>query len=261
MGIKLWENNIPFITPGADNPNTMQTYFIDTDTPLPCVVVLPGGGYRNRARHEGAPIAEFFNGQGFHAVVVDYRVAPNRFPAGLSDVQRAIKILRCRSDEWRIAPDRIVICGFSAGGHLAASSILYADMTPDGVKDETDSANCIPNGAILGYPVISLNSDFGHEGSGKNLLGEENYDKEKTEHYLPAKVTQKTPPVFMWHTSDDPVVNVKNSLTFATALRDHNIPFEMHIFPHGPHGTGLAEDHPDAKQWKILAAEWIKRNV
>lgn len=262
MVIKLWEGTIPYFDSNADTPNTMRTFFLDTDEVLPCVVVLPGGAYRGRAAHEGDPVAEYFNSQGFHSVVVDYRVAPNRFPAGLCDVQRALRILRAHAEEWHIDQNRIVVCGFSAGGHLAASSVLYDDLYKDKVEpDDADAMSHLPNGAILCYPVISVDSEFGHVGSGINLFGEQVYEETKGDLCLAKYVTDKTPPVFLWHTSDDAGVNVKNSLIFGAALRDHGIKFEMHIFPHGPHGIGLANDYPDSKQWKSLAADWIRRNV
>ena len=260
MQLKIWEGNIPYYNAQADTPNLMTTYFLDTAELLPCVVVLPGGGYSGRARHEAGPIAEFFNTQGFHAVVVEYRVSPNRFPSALADVQRAVRILRANADEWRIDPTKIVTCGFSAGGHLAASSVLYSDVyASEQEADDVDRMPHLPNGAILGYPVISVEAEFGHVGSGRNLLGEQ-YEEKKADFCLADHVTDGTPTVFLWHTSDDAGVNVKNSLTFAASLRDHNIPFELHVFPHGPHGIGLAESYPDAKQWKTLAADWIRRS-
>jgi acetyl esterase/lipase len=262
MEIKLWEGTIPCFVAEADTPNTMRTFLLDTDKSLPCVVVLPGGGYRGRAAHEGDPVAQYFNSQGFHSVVVDYRVAPNRFPAGLCDVQRAVRILRANAEEWHVDPNRIVVCGFSAGGHLAASSILYDDLYKGKTEsDAADELSHLPNGAILCYPVVSVDSDFGHVGSGINLLGEQAYEAAKDDFFLAKHVSDKTPPVFIWHTSDDAGVNVKNSLAFGESLRDHGIKFEMHIFPHGPHGIGLANDYPDATQWKNLAADWIRRNV
>ena len=262
MKLSIWKNTVPFYLENADTPNSFDTFFIDTDEKLPCVVVLPGGGYCNRAAHEGTPIAEFFNSKGLHAVVVNYRVAPNRFPSGLADVQRVVRILRHNAKEWNIDPDRIVTCGFSAGGHLTASSILYGDVYSDAdvEMDEADTFSHIPNGAILCYPVISVENDFGHVGSGKNLLGEK-YDSEKKNFFLAPLITEKTPKVFLWHTSDDASVNVKNSLVFGEHLRDCNIPFEMHIYPHGKHGLGLALDKPDACAWAHLAADWIKRNI
>ena len=259
MDIKLWNENIPCFDAEFETPNVMTTFFIETDKPLPCVVVMPGGGYRRRVRHEAEPIAEFFNSRGFHAVIVEYRVAPNRFPSGLCDAQRAVRILRYNAEKWQIDPNRIVVCGFSAGGHLAASSLVYPEAYEP--SDEIDEMSHIPSGGILCYPVISVEEDFGHVGSGKNLIGADRYEEEKSRHSVNNKVSDKAPPVFMWHTSDDGEVNVKNSLTFASALRDNGIPFEMHIFPKGKHGLGLATDRADVGQWTILAADWIERNV
>lgn len=262
MTVKLWNEKIPHYDPEADTPDQMKLFLLDANEKLPCIVVLPGGGYRGRAKHEGDPIAEFFNSQGFHSVVVDYRVAPNRFPAALSDVQRAVRTLRYRADEWNIDPKRIVVCGFSAGGHLAASSLLYSDVySEQAERDGADNMDHIPNGAILCYPVISVDSDFGNVITGKNLLGDEVYETEKQKFFLSQYVTDKTPQVYMWHTSDDEGVNVKNSLSFAAALRDHGVRFEMHIYPHGPHGLGLAQSYPDVSEWAALAADWVKRNI
>lgn len=259
--IPLWDGDIPYFTPGADTPNSMDAYWIDTDKPLPCIVVLPGGGYSMRADHEGEPIARHFNSRGIHAVVVNYRVAPNRFPAALADAQQAVRLLRANAAQWRIDPRRIVTLGFSAGGHLAASTLTLEDVTPAGRPDDAVSReDCLPNGGILCYPVISLEESFGHVGSGENLLGE-NYRYASHYFSLQNRVTGQTPKAFLWHTSDDGSVNVKNSLFFGAALRDAGIPFEMHIYPHGSHGLGLAPDFPDVRQWADQAADWVERNI
>jgi len=262
MQIKLWEKEIPYFNPDADTPNSMDTYFIDTDKPLPCIVVLPGGGYGGRAYHEGEPIARHFNGRGMHAVVVNYRVSPNHFPAPLADAQRAVKLLRANAEAWKIDPEKIVTLGFSAGGHLAASTITLEDVTcPEGWNpDEADAQCCLPNGAILCYAALSFMKEYGNPGCGENLLGE--YAPYTADYFsLQNRVDEKTPKAFLWHTSDDPVVNVKNPLHFGAALRDYGIPFEMHIYPHGRHGIGLAEEFPDAVAWTQLAAEWVWRNI
>lgn len=262
MDIKLWENEVPYLTEGAETPNVLHTYLIPTDQPLPCVVVFAGGGYHFRAPHEAEPIAKYFNSRGLQAVTVDYRVAPNRYPAGLADAQRAVKLVRHHAAEWGIDPRRIVTCGFSAGGHLTASTILYPDQSLAGhTPDAADSEDPMPNGAILCYPVISVGAEFGHVGSGINLLGQETYDTDHEAYDLQRKITDKTPPVFLWHTSDDSCVNVKNSLVFCEALRDHHVPFELHVYPHGSHGLGLAEGKPDISGWSALAADWVLRNI
>lgn len=262
MKLNLWNEKIPYYNSEMDTPNSMTTFLLETDQKLPCVVVLPGGGYHVRAPHEGDPVAEFFNGRGMHAVVVDYRVAPNRFPTGLCDAQRAIRLIRANAEAWGVDTDRIVTLGFSAGGHLAASTLLYNDQLPaEWDRDGIDLLSCKPNGGVLCYPVISVESEFGHVGSGKNLLGEDVYAEKCKDFALQNKVTAETPKAFLWHTSDDATVNVKNSLVFGTALRENGIPFEMHIYPAGRHGLGLASDKPDIKGWADLAADWIERNI
>lgn len=259
MQVKLWENEIPFMNEGADVPNYMTLYSVCTHTPAPCVVIYPGGGYSHRAEHEGRPIAEYLNSRGIHAVVVEYRVSPNHHPAPLADAQRAVKLVRARAKEWYIDPDKIITLGFSAGGHLAASTITLPDVDT-GINDDIAKQSSLPNGAILCYPVISVIDDFGHVGSGKNLLG----DKCETdgEYFsLQNRVNEKTPQVFLWHTSDDQAVNVKNSLVFGEKLRDLGIPFEMHIFPRGKHGLGMASLTTDVSKWAGLAADWIIKNI
>ena len=259
--MKLWNNAIPYLNPDADTPNLLKTFLIETDEPRPCVVVLPGGAYKGRAAHEDEPIAEFFNKRGLHAVVVEYRVSPNCHPAPLADAQRAIRIIRANAKAWNVDPSKIVTCGFSAGGHLCASTILYPDVYSDAYPaDEIDQENHMPNGAILCYPVISVTDEYGHVGSGKNLLGDR-YEEEKDAFCLDQYINEQTPPVFLWHTSEDQAVDVKNSLIFAQKLRENRVPFELHVFPRGKHGLGLAESYPDVKQWADLAADWVLRNI
>jgi acetyl esterase/lipase len=261
MKLKLWSKEIPYFDAGADTPNSMTAYLIETEKPLPCIVIYPGGGYGMRAYHEGEPVAQFFNSKGMHAVVVDYRVAPNRFPAPLADAQRAIKLVRQHSAEWKVDPEKVVTLGFSAGGHLAASTVVLDDVTLHGhTPDETDKYSALPNGAILCYPVISIKNDHGHIGSGKNLLGDK-YIYQQDYFSLQNRVTTKTPKCFLWHTSDDAGVNVKNSLIFAEKLRENGIPFEMHIYPHGAHGLGLATKTEDVRKWADQAADWVWRNI
>ena len=262
MDLKIWDGEIPYFLPDATTPNLFHTYFLPTEQPLPCVVVLPGGGYGGHSPQEGVPIAEFFNSRGMHAVVVKYRVSPNRHPAPLADVQRVIRLIRHFAKEWMIDPNRIVTCGFSAGGHLAASTILFPDAYTNAISaDAIDQEDCTPNGAILGYPVISVEEGYGHIGSGKRLLGEERYAIEQARFSLAQYVTPQTPKVFLWHTSNDAVVNVKNSLIFAEHLRDAGVEFELHVYPHGYHGLGLALDRPDVRTWAPHAADWILKNL
>lgn len=256
---KLWENEIPFTTEGAETPNLLKFYPAPTHHKVPCIIVCPGGGYAGRARHEADPIAEYFVSRGLHAAVVEYRVKPNVHPAPLADAQRAVKIIRAKAKDLYVDPDKIITLGFSAGGHLAASTAVFDDVDV-GIKDEYSDIPANVNAAILCYPVIDVDSEIGHTGSGKNLLGDR-YEAEKGDFCLQHKVSDKTPPIFIWHTSNDSVVNVRNSLEFGAELRKHNIKFEMHIFPDGPHGLGLALHKEDASKWASLAADWVIRNI
>ena len=256
----LWDATIPHSTPDADVPNRMTRFSAPGSELKPAVVVLPGGGYVGRTAHEGVPIAEFYQSQGFHAFVVDYRIAPHRFPAALSDVQRAIRLIRRNAADWCVDPQRIFVCGFSAGGHLAASAAILADDV-SAVGDAADAFDFRPNGAVLGYPVISGMEAHGHTGSHQNLLGER-FAAECEPLSLQNRVDSHTPPCFIWHTAADAVVPVVHSLVLAEALAKQKIPYELHIFPHGYHGLGLALDDPayaDVARWAGWSADWIRR--
>ena len=240
----------------------MTPYLLPGDKVRGCVIVLPGGGYSNRARHEAGPIAERFNSQGFHAFVVEYRVAPYRFPAPQEDALRAIKVVRAHAAEWKIKPDKIAILGFSAGGHLACSAGVFYDKVKADNGDECDAVSARPDAEILCYPVISGDPACGHMGSFTNLLGPDVPQAEYLKYSCERLVTEQTPPAFLWHTAEDNCVPVKNSLDYALALKKFNIPFGLHVFPFGSHGLGLAENNPkltDVTVWPELAGTWLKK--
>lgn len=272
--IKLWdEGNAPYSTLDGEasnvpegflalGDNVMRGYLASGDKPLPAVVVFPGGGYWGRARHEADPIAQYFLSQGMNAFVVEYRVKPHRHPAPLADAQRAIKLIRKNAKAWNVDTDRIVAVGFSAGGHLAASCGVLDDVTREREgADEIDEMCARPNGMILCYPVIHMFDDFGHPGSARNLCGNDVSDEMREYLSLENRVSADTPPAFIWHTSDDATVNVKNSLVFGERLRDNGVPFEMHVYPRGKHGLGIGLNNAELPYLTELAAEWIWRNV
>lgn len=261
--LKLWdEANIPYVTDGAEIPNTMRGYLAKTDKPTTTVLAIPGGGYWCRAPYEGDPIAEYFRDKGMNGFTVDYRVKPHKHPAPLADAQRAIKLIRKNAKEWNVDTDRIVVIGFSAGGHLAASCGVLDDVTVSREgADEVDRESARVNGMVLCYPVIHMFDDFGHPGSPKNLCGDDVSDEMREYLSLENRVSADTPPAFIWHTSDDACVNVKNSLVFGERLRDNGVPFEMHIYPHGPHGLSIGLDNDTLPYLPELIIDWIKRNI
>jgi len=220
------------------------------------VLVLPGGGYCNRAQHEGGPIAEKFNAAGINAFVLQYRVVPAQHPAPVADAARALRIIRGGAKRWNLDPDKIAICGFSAGGHLAGSLGVHFDKpfcAPQAFEAPVSSR---PDALILCYPVIS-SGEFAHRGSFVNLLGEDAPDDALELMALERNVTAQTPPTFLWHTASDTCVPVENSLLFASALNAKKVPFELHVYPEGNHGLGLAEQQPHVATWAELCSEWL----
>jgi acetyl esterase/lipase len=240
----LWDGPAPADAGDGFRP-WLERYPAPAGQPRGAVLVCPGGGYGGRAPHEAEPIARRFNEAGLHGFVVHYRVAPHRHPAPLSDVARAIRLIREHAPEWSVDPARIAVCGFSAGGHLAASA---GTLCPDEASR--------PDALILCYPVLS-SGPYGHRGSFENLLGPDPSPEALRAVSLELQVTGRTPPAFMWHTADDAAVPVENSLLFAQALRAHRVPFELHVYPSGEHGLGLAPDRPRIATWSALCAGWL----
>jgi acetyl esterase/lipase len=237
----------------ADKP-TIAIYIAGSPAPTsPAVVVCPGGGYGALAMdHEGKQIADWLNARGIAAFVLKYRLGPRyRHPAMLDDVQQAIRAVRSRAKEFGVAPDRIGVWGFSAGGHLASSAATHF-ATVDGVSSR-------PDFAILAYPVITLTDEpFVHKGSRKNLLGEAPDPELVRQMSSELQVTPETPPVFLFHTNGDTGVPAENSVLFYLALRKAGVPAEMHIFEKGRHGLGLAQADPALKQWPTLLENWFR---
>lgn len=255
--LPLWPGAPPNETHNDGFTPTLTTFLLSDNETHGAVLVVPGGGYGGRADHEREPIARRFNEAGFHAFVVDYRVAPHRNPEPLQDAARAVRLIRSRAADWRVRPDKIAVLGFSAGGHLTASLGVFFDHGDPNSDDPVARLSSRPDALVLCYPVIS-SGQFGHRGSFDNLLGPEATDADREKMSLEKHVRDDSPPAFLWSTSDDPVVPVENSLLFAAALREKAIPFEMHIYPHGPHGLGLAPDDPHIATWHTLAAEWLR---
>jgi acetyl esterase/lipase len=215
------------------------------------VVVCPGGGYQGLAMdHQGKQVAQWLNGYGVSAFVLKYRLGPRyHHPAMMQDVQQAMRMVRSRAAEFKVRPDRIGVWGFSAGGHLASTAATHFE-TKDGVSSR-------PDFAILAYPVITM-KEFTHQGSRRNLLGD-NPDPALVDMMSnETQVTAQTPPTFIFFTSDDGAVPVQNGIMFYEALRKAGVPAEMHIFRSGPHGVGLAPDDPDLSWWPKLLAEWMR---
>lgn len=223
------------------------------------IVVCPGGGYGGLAiDHEGQQVGEFLRSHGITAFVLKYRLSPYRHPIPLNDVSRAIRYVRAHAADWKIAPNRIGVMGFSAGGHLASTVSTHFDAGKPESADLIERQSSRPDFSILCYPVISLTEPFRHSGSAKNLLGE-NPDPELLKNLSNEKqVTEKTPPTFIFHTQEDSGVPPQNALAYYSALVEKKVPAELHIYQFGAHGVGLAIGDPVLTTWKERLIGWLQ---
>ncbi len=256
---------IPISYEGYNGSATCETFFFKDSPEIvikkrPLILICPGGGYEFLSDREGESIAFKFNSFGYHAAVIYYSIAPVTYPTQLLEVSAAVKYFKDHAEEYHIDPDRIAIYGASAGGHAAAdyATGYFRDEVTSVLKVSSDYLK--PAGMILAYPVIT-SGPFAHRGSFDNLLGELKNDKKMLEYLsIENRITKETPPAFIWHTFPDGCVPVENSLLLAEAMKKENIPFELHIFPSGDHGLGLADEitlSPNRTEINKGAAQWI----
>jgi acetyl esterase/lipase len=262
--LPLWPNGAPGAlgTEATDKP-TLTPYLVPEGKGTgSAVVVFPGGGYQHLAMdHEGDQIARWLNSLGVAAFVVQYRLGPRyHHPVMMQDAQRAIRYVRSHAAEYRVVPAQIGVWGFSAGGHLASTTGTHFDAGDAQAADPIDRASSRPDFLILGYPVITMNEQFTHKGSRQNLLGANPDPKLVDEMSGELQVTARTPPTFLFHTTDDNVVPVENSVMFYMALRKAGVPAELHIYQHGPHGVGLASTDAAMSSWPARLADWLRLN-
>lgn len=255
--LPIWPDTPPAFDPAYGQPvPTLAPYLAPGDGPRGAVVVLPGGGYARKAPHEAEPIALWLNSLGISAFVLDYRVAPYRAPIPLLDARRAIQFIRSKAAEWLVDPRRVGILGFSAGGHLAAACGTHFEPLP-GPDDAVAQASFRPDALVLCYPVISFGEHI-HLGSIENLLGPNPAGNLRVAYSTEKQVSPQTPPTFLWHTADDQSVPVEHSLLFSQALSACRVPFELHVYPSGRHGLGLATGHPAISVWTQSCARWLQ---
>lgn len=232
--------------------------------PRPVVVVFPGGAYVMTSDREAEPVADCYKAAGYEVFVVRYTVAPNCHEINpLLDAAQSIVYIRRHAEEFHIDPNKIAVCGFSAGGHLAAyiSTCYNDERVLSALGIEKDEAR--PNATILCYPVIS-GSYHPHFDSIKYLLSKEEPSEEEIERVtLENRVTENTPPTFIWSTANDNGVPVENSLVYATSLSAHKVKFELHIFPKGLHGLSTSRPNVcwDENARDILVLPYISRWV
>ena len=230
------------------------------DTKRAAVIILPGGSYRGLSIvKEGHDVARAFNDLGVTAFVLKYRTPSERYMVDktrgpLQDAQQAIRRVRARADEWRIDRSRIGVVGFSAGGHLAATTGTQFDQP---VLPDWRSANLRPDFLILVYPVISFSDELAHQGSREQLLGAAPAPDLIKRYSNELNVTARTPPTFLVHAADDTTVAVGNSMRFAEALQAQHVAVELLVYPAGGHGFGL-NNATTRDRWFDRCAQWLE---
>jgi acetyl esterase/lipase len=169
---------------------------------------------------------------------------------------RAMRLMRSQADSLNVDPDKIGIIGFSAGGHLSATVATQPNLYKDPEDNLSATISARPNKVMLGYPVISF-EEYGHMGSVKNLLGDNPSPDMLRQLSNQKQFTAENPPAFIFHTADDEVVPVQNSLFFAEACIRNKVSTSMHIYPHGKHGVGLALTIPALSGWSEILLKWL----
>ncbi len=259
---------------GMEAVGNLYTYFLDSSIEMrpnekrPVILMCPGGGYEMTSDREAEPMAMQFLARGYHVAILRYSVCPVRYPAALLQVAESVLYLKEHADEYHIDPEKIVVQGCSAGGHLAANYGI-AWNSPFLTKlmgMENDPERLCVAGLLLCYPVIT-SGEKAHEESFRNLLGEQ-YEEKKEELSLENQVTPDTPPTFLWHTATDETVPVENSLYFFQSCLQQGVSAELHIYPVGGHGLSLANEETcrangigvqkECQSWIGLAQTWLE---
>lgn len=268
--VPLWAAGAPGAL-GTDPVKDVPTLTVFLPSPQlatgAAMIVCPGGGYAHLAAHEGKDYAIWLNQRGIAGLVLKYRLgsAGYRHPAMMEDIQRAVRLARFHADDWKLNADLIGVMGSSAGGHLAATAMTHFDAGDPSAADPIDRLSCRPDAGVLCYPVITM-GEKAHSGSRENLLGKNPSAELVTLLSDELQVTKDTPPCFIWSTADDRTVPIENSLLFAEALANNKVPFEIHIYPHGPHGQGLGIHNYDPATsdptrllpWTHELDKWLK---
>jgi acetyl esterase/lipase len=264
--ILLWEGGAPGAvgTLPEDKPH-LEFFGASPDAKLKdglrtAVIVCPGGGYRSLAYDkEGTRIAEWLNTQGITAFVLTYRLTPRyHYPAPILDGERAVRWVRAHAQEYGVAPTRIGVWGFSAGGHLVGILGTHFDAGKPDASDPVDRVSDRPDFAISSYGGLTLDPQVAKPGAMSNLLGE-NAPASLVEDMSPEKhVTKDTPPYFLYATQTDQSVPVLSSVVFYQALTKAGVPAEMHLFERGPHGTALGGSYPALSVWPGMLKNWMR---
>ena len=262
-------------TPGYDDRDPLQPepslIFVpgqNTEEKRGTIIVSCGGGFETRTGCEGFNVAEYFSRHGFNTAILTYRLKPYGRKDALLDIQRAIRMIRSKKEEFGVT-DKVVCMGFSAGGMLSGNAATHFDLGDPQAQDPVERESCRPDGAVLGYGAFAfagLPGGFFVDPFSSTIRNPFFADKEELFYYSPeVNITRETPPFFIWQTnSDDP----RHSFTLGQALTAAGIPFEMHLFPEGVHGLALADGRndlgmnvPQTAKWAELCTGWLDKII
>jgi acetyl esterase/lipase len=227
------------------------------------VVVAPGGAYIHLASNlEGRQVADWFTARGVTAFVLKYRLgAKYLYPIPLEDAQRAVRLVRSMADKYGFQPDRIGFVGFSAGGHLAATTGTLFDSGKPDASDPVERLSDRPDFLILGYPWLNAMQPSGHFISYCSVIKSvpPQTCTEVEQKYTPSlHVTAQTPTTFIYSTTDDRTVPISASVDFYRALIAAGVPAELHIFRQGVHGSGMGAGQAALDLWPVLLEQWMR---
>ncbi len=234
----------------------------------PAVIICPGGGYEHVSEREAEPVAVQFNAMGYHAFVLNYSVkGEGIYPAPMLELAKAVLTVRENAENWHIDKNKVLVCGFSAGGHLAAylGTCYEEDYLSEAFQVTSEALR--PDGIILSYPVIT-SGEYAHRESFENLLGDR-YQELVESVSLEKRVTKNTPKTFLWTTMTDDTVPVENSLMLISAYRKEGVSMEAHLFPAGRHGMSICTEETSVKSdksdineacqaWIPLVRKWME---
>ena len=253
--IVLWPNGAPGALGNTAKDIPTLTPYLSTKANGAAMLLIPGGSYSGIYEGQAEPFALWLNEQGLTVFVLRYRLgsAGYRYPTQLQDAVEAMRQLRGGAATWKIDPQRIGVMGFSAGGHLVSTLL---NRPQDGeILGREPTVSPRPDLAILCYPVISMITKP-HATSRKMLIGDQPDEKLVRQTSSELQVKPGLPPVFHWHTMEDKLLPVEHAQFYASALHQHGIPHELHLYQHGDHGTGLiGTQHP----WFADLLFWLKK--
>lgn len=255
----LWKHGAPEFTPSYGQPQPSIGISTHKGPARGLVIVCPGGAFLCKADYEGVPVAERFFNEGLNTAVLDYRVKPYEWDISLADAQRAIRYVRKNAERLNTLPDKIAVLGFSAGGILSARAGTIFNGGDPSSEDPVEQISSRPDAVVICYGSMS------QAAFPAAVLG---YDRSKQQENVPlspdAMMHVGCPPFFIWQCAgeDDP----RCALNLANRLTIFGIPFELHIFPHGVHGTALSDggspnpnsNDPHVAHWVELCVEWLK---